>query len=290
MDLIKPFIKLSKPFIERFPRMATAYRVMRDSRQLWDEPAETPMGFKMIGNRKMIQGTFEPEETEIVKSLLKHAEVFINVGANIGYYCCLALSSDTYTVAFEPVEGNLQYLYRNIHANHWERAIEIFPMALSNQIGLIEMYGRGTGASLIKGWASTPAHDVKLVPASTLDIVLKRRFETKKCLILVDIEGAEKFFLEGATFMLSQDPKPIWMVEISITEHQPKGIAVNPNLLSTFHFFWDHDYESWTADKHLRPVQADEIENIIKTGRDTLFTHNFLFIEKGKKRDLLNYT
>lgn len=285
MSFRNQFMRAAKPLIEkRFPSLAMAYRYIRDNRQILDEPRETPMGFKLIGNSSMEKGVFEPDETEIVKRILERVDIVVNVGSNIGYYCCLALQKGKYVVAFEPIGSNLRYLYKNVRANHWEDRIEIFPMALSNRIGIIEVFGSGTGASLIKGWAGTPEQYVEMVATSTLDNVLGFRFHGKRCFVLVDIEGAEKFMLEGASLFLSAEPKPIWMVEISITEHHPKGIAINPHLLSTFQIFWDRGYEAWTADKSFRLVQPAQVENIAKSGKDSLFTHNFLFIEKGRKR------
>jgi FkbM family methyltransferase len=220
----KQFIGIAKPVVERFPKAAAAYRYMRDIRQILQEPKETSMGFKFIGDRSMEQGIFEPEETKIAAKLFPQVDVFINVGANIGYYCCQALRYGKHTVAFEPIEFNLRYLYKNIKANHWEKMIEVFPIALSDKISIIEIFGGGTGASLVKGWAGTSEQYVTLVPTSTMDNILGSRFQDKRCFLLVDIEGAEKYMLAGAAKMLAREPRPIWMVEISISEHQPKGV------------------------------------------------------------------
>ncbi len=284
----KQIIWYFKAFVERFPRLAMTYRLVRDNWQSYEEPVQTPLGFKFAGNPLMQNGKFEPEETEIVKNILPDIEVVINVGANIGYYCCIALSQGKNVVAFEPVNLNCRYLLHNIKANEWESRIEVYPIALSRKAGVVEIYGGGTGASLVKGWASISEQYNTLVPCSTLDNVLGTRFSGKKCFIIVDIEGAEKLMLEGASFIIDMEPKPIWMMEISFTEHQPEGMNINPNILSTFQIFWDSDYEAYTADKQCRIVHSDEIEKIIKTGVDTLHTHNFLFIEKRKKIELLN--
>lgn len=284
----KLFVRFLKSIIKRFPRLAMAYRYMRDSRQLHKEPQETPMGFRLIGNISMQNGLFEPDETQIVKRILPSVDIVVNIGANIGYYCCIALSQGKYVVAFEPVYLNLQYLLRNINSNNWGSRVEVYPVALSNKAGVIEIYGGGTGASLVKGWAGTPEQYVTLVPCTTLDNTLGTRFQGKRCFVLVDIEGAEQFMLEGATSILNMTPKPIWMMEITISEHQPEGISVNPNLLSTFRIFWNNGYEAWTADRQCRIIQPDEIEQIARTGIDTVHTHNFLFVEKGKTHDFLN--
>jgi len=278
----RKLVKLMKPLVERFPRVVIFYRTLRDSRQYFDEPKDTPMGFKLVGNRLMQEGKFEPEETVIVNSLINNVDTVINVGANIGYYCCLALKQNKYVIAFEPINLNLKYLLRNIKANNWEDQVEVYPMALSNRkAGIIEIYGGGTGASLIRGWAGTPDKHVNLVPINTLDNILSHRLNNERCFILVDIEGAEQYMLEGSSSILDMDPKPIWMVEISVSEHQPKGVKLNPNLLSTFQVFWNHGYTARTANSENRVVSSSEIEEIVKTGVDTLHTHNLIFIEKG---------
>jgi FkbM family methyltransferase len=284
----KKSIRLVKSIIGRFLKLSKTNKYLKIDWQVYEEPQETQMGFKLVGNQSMQNGQFEPEETEIVKNIVPCVDVVINIGANIGYYCCIALSQGKYVVAFEPIYSNVQYLLRNIKANNWESRIEIYPLALSNTVGLIEIYGGGTGASLVKGWAGTPEHDVTLVPCSTIDNVLGSRFQGKRCFILVDIEGAEQLMLEGASSISNMEPKPIWMMEVTTSEHQPKGVSINPNLSATFHYFWDRGYEAWTADKQCRGIYADEIEEIVKSGVDSLRTYNFLFIEKGKKNELLN--
>ncbi|MGZ3238504.1 MAG: FkbM family methyltransferase [Burkholderiaceae bacterium] len=268
-------------------RLYQAYRYIKDKKDIYEPPKETALGFLFSGNEAMGKGEFEPEETAIVKKLIPRADVLINVGANVGYYCCIALSAGKPVIAFEPIYQNLQYLLRNIKANRWESGFEVFPIALSNKAGSIEIYGDGTGASLIKGWADTPVENVTLVPCTTMNNALGPRLHGKQCFFLVDIEGAEKFMLEGASDLINMTPKPIWMMEVSISEHQPKGVSINPNLLATFQIFWDAGYEAWTADKTCRLVGADEVKNIIQSGKDTILTHNFLFIENGRKKDFV---
>ena len=288
MSIAQRLVGLAKPLVERFPRVAMAYRYARDNRRVLNAPRQTPMGFKFIGNSLMENGVFEPEETEIVRRVLDSVDIVVNVGANIGYYCCLALQRGRHVVAFEPMTGNLRCLYQNVSANRWGDRIEIFPIALSDRIGMIQIFGGGTGASLIRGWAGTPEQYVETVPTSTLDTVLGSRLSGSRCFVLVDIEGAEKMMLEGASSLLAQHPKPVWMVEISVTEHQPKDTVINPHLLSTFQVFWDRGYEAWTADRQLRFVAPGEVERIARTGENTLGTHNFLFIEKGRKAAVLD--
>lgn len=285
-------IQFAKPVVSHSPQLAMTYRYARDTWKLYDKPRTTPMGFKMVGNSLMQHGEYEPDETALVKKILQYTDVFINIGANIGYYCCTALYFGKKTlevVAFEPNYHNLLYLLQNIKANAWESRVEIFPIAVSNGVGVIEIYGGGPQASLVKGWGGRSDQYVVLAPCSTLDNILGSRFLGQQCFCLVDIEGAERMMLEGSLFFEDRNPKPIWMVEITVSENQPEGLRLNPHLRSTFQFFWDRGYEAWTADEQCRPVSPDEVERVAAGGPDTFSTHNFLFIERGKKSHFIDH-
>jgi len=280
MTLAERLARALKPLVEKAPGLAAAYRAYRDTTDL-RLPTPTPMGFKLEGNESMRTGAFEPVETAIVDRLLDDVDYLVNVGANVGYYCCYALMKGKHTIAFEPVPSNLRHLFRNLRANGWGLGVEVFPLAVSDRVGLVDIYGGGTGASLVRGWAGTPSSVVSTVPVSTLDRVIGSRLNGKRCLIVMDIEGAELPALRGAAGLLGQSPRPIWMVEISVGEHQPDGVAVNPDLAATFEMFWDRGYDSWTATSPARPVTHEEIAAIVNGGRDTLATHNFVFVAHG---------
>jgi len=274
-------IKIIKPFVEKFPSISLAYRQVRDGRVLGKEPQLTNLGFKFNGNEQMENGSFEPIETNLIKNLFPKVEYVVCVGANIGYYVCHALQSNKKVFAFEPLETNLKILLRNIKANNYQDNCEIFPVALSNKASIVKIYGGGTGASLVKGWAGSTESYSTLVPCLTLNDVLGERLNDKNIFIIVDIEGAENMMLEGATKLLEMNPKPIWLVEICIKEHQPKGTKINPCILETFEKFWDRGYESISADNLLRKISKEEILKVIETQVDSLGTHNFLFYDKN---------
>jgi FkbM family methyltransferase len=268
--------RLLKPTIERFPGLVTFLRKRRDNRRL-ARAVRTPLGFVMQGNALMQSGAFEPMETELVQRLLRDVDTLVNVGANIGYYACIALQQGKSVIAFEPMPGNLHHLLCNLRHNGWERRAEVFPMALSDQSGIIDIYGGGTGASLVRGWANQPEQYVTQVSVNTAEQVLGNRLGGKRCLILVDVEGSENRFLAGASNLLRLEPSPTWLVEITIGEHLPRGVTVNPDLLSTFDKFFLAGYSAWAIGVSTRLVAREEVVAVATTGRDTLGTHNFVF-------------
>ena len=249
---------------------------MRDWLDRRSPPLVTPWGFTLAGHETMAAGKFEPDETSLVRKTLKEVDVLINVGANVGYYCCHALSLGIPVIAIEPIKRNIHYLLRNILDNGGAEKVEVFPVALGASINILEMWGGGTGASLVKGWASTPPEYVTHVPILTLDRVLGKTIKGKRSLIIVDIEGAEFSMLQGALETLQNDPKPIWLVEIASTEHMPKGTTMNPNYSKTFKIFFDNGYSAVTANSKMDKISQDEVDEVVSGARN-LETHNFIF-------------
>jgi FkbM family methyltransferase len=268
---------LMKSVVERFPALALFYR---NSRELLDQrrrPRKTPWGFTFAGHDAMAAGSFEPEETKVVRRLMVDVDVLVNIGANVGYYCCHALSMGKPIIAVEPNARNLHYLLKNIQNNGWSRQAEVFPVALGAGADILHMWGSGTGASLVKGWAAIPASYVTQVPILSLDRVLGVTLRGKKTLILVDIEGAEFMMLQGANQTLINEPRPIWLMEIASTEHQPAGVATNPYFAKTFGLFFAQGYRAFTADEAAIEITPAIVEKVV-VGSQRLGTHNFLFM------------
>jgi len=271
-----------KRFVKRFPAVAHRYRVWRDAAFESTEPQATPFGFRLSGQQDMMRGVFEPTETQVVRDLVKEAGVFVDVGANIGYYVCHALQANPScaVIALEPLPSNLRYLLRNVKANGWESRCEIAPVAVSSQPAIVSLFGAGTGASLTRGWNGAPDSSAILVPANTLDNIVGERFRGQGCLIMIDVEGHEADVIEGASGLLARVPKPMWFVEIGLGEHLGKGVG-NPSYKKVFDRFFSAGYDAWACTSPLRRVTRKDVE-AVSIGESSLGTHNFLFADASK--------
>jgi FkbM family methyltransferase len=244
---------------------------------------DTHFGFKMIArnyiaNRMMMEGTFETEEVELIKKNLLNLDVFIDVGANIGFYTCLAHSLGKYVVAIEPQPQNLYCLYANLNNNNCQNA-EVFPLGLSNKPGLLTLYGAsGPSASLVSGWAGYSNNFKSVIPVNTLDTLLGDRFLGKKLFIKIDVEGAEYNVLRGALKTLCVSPRPTWFIEICLNEFHPDGM--NPDYEATFDLFWQHGYEVRMANKEFTLVTPSDIKSWVANKCSRINNFNYLFIPK----------
>jgi FkbM family methyltransferase len=271
--VIKNFIK---SIVEHFPALALFYRNTRDLLDQRKPARATPWGFSFAGHDAMAAGSFEPEETAVVRKLLAEVDVLVNIGANVGYYCCHALSMGKAVVAVEPNTRNLHYLLKNFKNNGWEKQAEVFSVAMGSGTDILQMWGGGTGASLVKGWAAIPESYVTQVPILSLDRMLGDTLSCKRALILVDIEGAEFMMLQGGKQTLMNEPRPIWLMEISSSEHQPAGITLNPRFGETFGVFFDNGYQVFTANAETEEITPLIVQEVV-AGRRKLNTHNFVF-------------
>jgi FkbM family methyltransferase len=241
----------------------------------------TPYGFSMIaGNsmhhRLMQDGTFEPDEVALTAEYLEVSDVFVDIGANIGFYSCLARSLGKHAVVIEPQQQNLRYVYANLSANGWTD-VEVFPLGLSGQAGVETLYGvSSTGASLIPGWAAQPKGFKKTIPVSTLDILLGSRFQGRKMFIKLDVEGFEYQVLLGCGEVLAIQPKPTWMVEICLSDYHPGGS--NAHYRDTFAIFFDAGYQARAANGNRTVISLADIERRVKDGRSDSGTINYLMV------------
>lgn len=259
---------------KRRPELAIAsefYGASRDFRKAGF--GKTCYGFMMRGPSFMLDGSYENAETEIIIKYMKDADVFVDVGANMGYYICMARSLDLKVIAVEPLWHNLQYIYANLEANNW-LDVEVFPVGLSDQPGVAVLYGVGTAASLIKDWAGISTKK-RMVPLTTLDIIVGKRFSNARLLVKIDVEGVEFSVLKGALEIMSLMPPPVWVVEAGLTGHYPG--KTNPDFPYVFETFWSMGYEAYSMKKKGEEIITEKkIQNWIRNS-DTEEQFNFLF-------------
>lgn len=94
--------------------------------------------FDSLGLRR--KGIYEPWETGIVKRELKVGNIFVDVGAHIGYYAVLAsglVGPSGHVYAFEPAPENYTVLLKNTIGATNVTACEL---AISSKAGLADFY------------------------------------------------------------------------------------------------------------------------------------------------------
>ena len=237
----------------------------------------TPFGFKFLGPSVMQDGSFEVTETKILIKLFFQADIFVNVGANFGYYICMARNMGVRSIAIEPIPINQRILKQNLIENNWDQNVILHPIACGNSNGNVTIYGEGTGASIIPGWAQNPSRLKHIVPIKKLDNILSNEKVTSKSVILIDVEGFEFDVLLGAENILGSPDKPVIMLESGLTDHRSEG-GLNLKFLEIFKFIVKNGYRVFNVKDINFEITQELIEKNIEQNEDQLGTHNFLII------------
>ncbi|HEV7920072.1 MAG TPA: FkbM family methyltransferase, partial [Thermoanaerobaculia bacterium] len=204
---------------------------------------------------------------------MPECDVFVDVGANVGLYTCLARAAGKQVIAIEPHRMNVQLLFRSIEANGWDD-VEVWPVGVAAEAGVMTLYGGATGASLVRGWAGVSDAFRQTIPVTTLDTLLARRFDGARLFVKMDIEGAELPALQGANALLQRTPKPQWLMEITLTQNRE---TPNPHFAETFAMFFENGYRCTTADAEERAVTREDIARWVGEPATAPTTYNWLF-------------
>jgi len=113
-----------------------------------------------------------------------------------------------------------------------------------------------------------------------MDVVLCTRLQGKKIFVLTDVAGAEQWVLEGAGKMFACEPKPIWMVEIMVKEHQSDGVEINLFFKNIFQLFLKNGYQTFNIDGNMSPITMEQVYLILKRSLESV-THNYIFLESN---------
>lgn len=164
-------------------------------------------------------GVIESSTTAVISSLLKPSDIFLDIGANIGWYTNLAATiiKDGVVHSFEPVPSIFEKLKRNTSLNDYLCTCNLNNLALGNKTGTVEIY---TFAGLPDGHSSLSTHEREDFRVSETEIVplddyLKENNIEQVDFIKIDAEGSEMNILEGAQKLFQMSSPPLLIIEMN---------------------------------------------------------------------------
>lgn len=178
--------------------------------------------------------------------LVKDA-VFIDVGANIGAYTILMACHQNVrqVIAFEPQPDCIDELRDNIRLNHLEAKVIVRPLALSNEAGKARFRRCGplagnSGLEFTIEESHAAAWQHIDVDTDTLDNTC--RIRGRNILMKIDVEGHEKFVLEGGCGLLTEN-RGFLQIEIHPTSPlrvETEQVLSRSGWTKMFSVHWDH--------------------------------------------------
>ena len=178
----------------------------------------------VTGRMLATSGIWEPHVTAVVRRYLRPGDVFVDVGANIGYFTLLGarlVGSDGLVHALEPSEGTLAKLVANLELNDVRNVVpeRVAAGATSGEATLRDaIEGSNPGASSLRsdperGWGVRKAVPVSVRLRTLAEVVTESDWPRLR-LVKVDVEGYESDVLAGLEPILSAGHRPAVAVEL----------------------------------------------------------------------------
>jgi FkbM family methyltransferase len=204
---------------------------------------------------------YNSSHEEIIQAInkLELGDVFIDIGANIGFFALLAskiVGSSGRVFAFEPSRREYKRLLHNIQINFAENIMP-YNIALANYNGeaqfLVSSSGH-TGINRLDDRAIPQDFSKELVPVFTGDTVLNHSIcenSTARFIIKIDVEGAEFSVILGMGEIINQSNVKIVIVEITPKFLQNFGNTKEEiySLMSSFGFLATVNSSEWQYDE-----------------------------------------
>jgi FkbM family methyltransferase len=178
-----------------------------------DDEASRLIGYKTLGDE------VELKLTKFFIKNLKEDDVFYDIGANYGFYSCLAAEFCKEVHSFEPVPKIFNYLKKN--AADYSNII-LNNLAIYNKNGIAEIY-------LDKKCSGLSTLNIKTVKRSNFNLSNKLKIQaitldeyvknySHPTVIKMDIEGGEKIAIEGGEDFLKNE-SPIIAMEVLLKDN-----------------------------------------------------------------------
>jgi len=185
--------------------------------------------------------TREPETVEWIAEYVNAADVFYDIGANIGLYSIFAAKlrrGELKVFSFEPESQNYASLNRNVYVNGLSNVITTLCMAVSDSSRINRFYVRGNlraGEAIHqfgrpkddRGNDFTPVHEQGMMGVSLDDLCFSFGLEFPTHM-KIDVDGQESSVIQGAERVLG-DPR-LHSVMLEITE----GPSLNDGVQSIY--------------------------------------------------------
>lgn len=276
-------------------RLATRY-LPSTRRQLWNRVlnpyfawrdyqflARTQFGALMQGNTSdVIQryiyyfGIWEPNVEALLQARLQPGDVFIDVGANIGYFTLLGaklVGLQGRVVSIEASTSTMRHLKANIARNHFDNRIRCVHAAASDSEGTVILYegqkGNIGSASIVRAEGQASEE----VRSASLEKLLEPNEIESARIIKIDVEGAEWLVFRGMQPLLSRlraDAEIVMEINPELSEADRVVELLARGGWNAYALMSPHTMESYFLPA--KPLYAARISSSILTRTDVMFS------------------
>ncbi len=166
---------------------------------------------------RLALGLFERGETRYVLRSADRDCLFVDVGANCGYYAALAASRGARVIAIEPDPQNFALLRRTAAASN--ARIEALALAASDRRGSAVLHRHPCNHGDYRLVSLRGARDAVTVPCARIDDCVSGDPGRPHLFLKIDVQGWERRVLRGAEALIAAHP---WTT--ILFEYQPSAL------------------------------------------------------------------
>jgi FkbM family methyltransferase len=160
-------------------------------------------------------GVYERAETRFFRLACRPGTIFLDVGANVGYYTALAmqrLQSSGAIVAMEPDPESYSYLLKTVALNG-EARVTCVRKAAASETGEAILFVSRDNRGDNRLYANDLSTDSLRVPAIAVDDLLAELGIQQVNLVKIDVQGFEGHVLRGMERTIINSPSVIILME-----------------------------------------------------------------------------
>ena len=216
---IKSPIKKGNAFLGRLIKNIAPIKYNINGLLFWLNPVSY-IDFHLIAYK-----THDDEVKNWLDKYLTEGDVFLDIGANIGYFSLYAAKiRNANVIAFEPSKRELHRFYKNIATNKLNN-ITVYPFALGNETTKLTLNladFQNPGKNSIVHSESNKQTSQEIINIATLGDLVSPIHIGKIKLVKIDVEGYEYHVLQGLESVMEHLQDVVFIIEITtISEYDP---------------------------------------------------------------------
>jgi FkbM family methyltransferase len=154
------------------------------------------------------------EEISFALHALREGDIFVDIGANIGFYSVIISKVKKARVfAFEPIPSTFQKLKKNIELNSLQNLISPFNIAIGATIGSLNMTSNLDTVNHVQLNSSDMIGNIS-VDVAPLDSILSV-VSSKTSIVKIDVEGFETEVIKGMPKILASPHLKAIIIELN---------------------------------------------------------------------------
>jgi FkbM family methyltransferase len=189
----------------------------------------------------------------------------MDIGANVGTDCLLALKRGAFVHAFEPSEPIFNVLAINVYLNGFSRRARLNTVVVADRTGVVDFFESPVGASGLSSLRATESLQQRRtqMTSTTLDDYVEQNDIQHVKLLKIDIEGGELVVFQGARDVLENGV-------VDVIQWESNYRASSAERAQTVNLLDAHGYTSFGFDARRRLVPWSGQPECVSVRRDRL--------------------